>query len=82
MVPLRLAKNSVALPASQYFHRRSGCFAVHQDPLGLNNVRKVYAYMARVRGAMYVSIYIYIYIYINIYIYIYTYVRILTSTQV
>ena len=61
MVPLRLAKNSVALPASQYFHRRSGCFAVHQDPLGLNNVRKVYAYMARVRG---VCIYIYIYIYI------------------
>ena len=26
-------------------------------PQGLNNVRKVYAYMARVRGAMYVSIY-------------------------
>ena len=57
-------------------------------PQGLNNVRKVYAYMARVRGAMYVSIYIYIhlyryiyiYIYIDIYIYIYTYTYTYTQT--
>ena len=50
-------------------------------PQGLNNVRKVYAYMARVRGAMYVSIYIYIYIYINIYIYIFIPILIYTYTQ-
>jgi hypothetical protein len=50
-------------------------------PQGLNNVRKVYAYMARVRGAMYVSIYIYIYIYIDIYIYIYIYTYTYTYTQ-
>ena len=33
-------------------------------PQGLNNVRKVYAYMARVRGAMYMYLYIYIYTFI------------------
>ena len=50
-------------------------------PQGLNNVRKVYAYMARVRGAMYVSIYIYIYIHLYRYIYIYIYTYTYTYTQ-
>ena len=43
-------------------------------PQGLNNVRKVYAYMARVRGAMYMYLYIYIHLYRYIYIYIFIYI--------